>query len=551
MTRIGITGHQRLGDASATAWVRTAIHQVLGEHAGELVGVSSLAAGADQVFATLVLDRQGRLEAVQPFPGYRERSFAGDDDLRRYDRLIARAQVALLPRDGRSDEEAYLHAGTEVVARCELLVAVWNGAPASGLGGTADIVAHARERGRAMVILDPVRRTITRVGDVAPPARAAQLGDRELDAARQIGDPLVDAIVSEHLACHGPDAMRTAMRALFHTTGLPEDQPLVRSYLDAIGNMEIGDPGIIARGQRLFSLFGPEIFLVLGSCSLPLAFACGNGVQAIYRSRRLKDDPVRRLYDTAQMVSNVMQVGELAHGQIGWRSARKVRLIHTLVRHRVRHDQAAPWSSSWGTPVNQEDMAGTLLSFSVAVLHCLKNMGAQISRQEADSYVYAWSAVGRLLGVDEALLAWSEDEALALATRIGGRQLRATPEGKLLAHQLMAAVATLFPIPGYANSLTHYFLQNTAFGADVARVLELPDPDWTRALVAARAWQKRQVLKLLDIVPGARRRRSFLARRFVQNMLLARRPEGTPPFEVPDAFAKKWRLKPQPGQMQA
>ena len=543
MTSIGITGHQHLGDASATAWVRTAIDRVLGEHTGELVGVSSLAAGADQLFAALLLDRHGRLEAVLPFPGYRERSFAEPDDLRRYDRLVARVQVDVLPRDGRSDEEAYLCAGKEVVARCELLIAVWNGAPARGLGGTADIVAHARARGRAMVILDPVRRTIIREGDVVPPPRAAQLGDRELDRFRQIGDPLVDAVVSEHLACHGPEAMRAAMGTLFHSTGLPEGQPLVRSYLDALGDVNLGDSETILRGQQLFGLFGPEIFLVLGSCSLPLSFACGNGVQSIYRSRRLKDDPVRRLYDTAQMIINVMQDGELVPGGIGWRSARKVRLIHALVRYHVQQDPNAPWSSSWGVPVNQEDMAGTLLSFSVAVLHCLKNMGARISRSEADSYVHAWAAIGRLLGIDEALLAWTEDEALALATRIGGRQLRATPEGKLLAHQLMAAVATLFPIPGYANSLTYYFLQNTAFGADVARVLELPAPDWTRALVAARAWQKRQILKLLDVVPGGRRRRSFLARRFVQNMLLTRRPDGTPPFEVPDAFAKKWRLK--------
>ncbi|HEX7961973.1 MAG TPA: oxygenase MpaB family protein, partial [Terriglobales bacterium] len=173
----------------------------------------------------------------------------------------------------------------------------------------------------------------------------------------------------------------------------------------------------------------------------------------------------------------------------------------------------------------------------------LRSMGARISTAEADGYVYAWSAVGRLLGIDEALLTWNESEALPLATRIGARQLRATPEGKLLADQLMAAVATLFPIPGYANILAHYFLQNTVFGEDVARVLDLPKPDWTRALVAARAWQKRQILKLLDVVPSARRRRSFLARRFVQNMLLARRPDGTPPFEVPDAFARRWRMK--------
>lgn len=542
MTRIGITGHQELGDQSATAWVRTAINHVLGEHTGDLVGVSSLAAGADQVFAALVIDRRGRLEVVLPFPGYREWSFRDDEDRQRYDALIGRAQIEVLSRDGRSDEEAYLHAGAEVVARCDLLLAVWNGAPAGGLGGTADIVAYARDRKRAMIIVDPVRRAITRVGGGVAPASVVAIGNTELDAARQIGDPIVDPVVLQYLDVHGREALGAATGALFRMNGLPEDHPLVRSYFATVGELELGDPEIVARGQRLFALFGPEIFLVLGSCSLPLAFACGHGVQVIYRARRLKDDPVRRLYDTAQMVINVMQVGELARGRVGWRTAHKVRLIHALIRLQVQQDPAAPWSPSWGTPINQEDLAGTLLSFSVAVLHGLRSIGARISAEDADGYVHAWSAVGRLLGVDEALLAATEQDALILATRIGGRQIRATPEGALLAEQLMAAVATLFPVPGYANSLTHYFLRDTAFGADVARVLELPEPGWTRALVAARAWQKRQILKLLDIVPGARRRRSFLARRFVQNMILSRRPDGEPPFEVPEDFAKTWRV---------
>jgi hypothetical protein len=368
------------------------------------------------------------------------------------------------------------------------------------------------------------------------------LDHHALDAARRIGDPLIDPLVSEHAALHGPKAVKTVIGKLFRTSGLPTDDALVSAYGDTVGDVDLGDSAIIARGQQLFTLFGPEIFLVLGSCSLPLAFAAGNGVQVIFRARRLKDDPVRRLYDTAQMVINVMQVGELERGRTGWRTARKVRLIHGLIRWHVQQDAARPWSPAWGVPINQEDLAGTLLSFSVAVLHGLRAMGARIATRDGDAYVHAWSAVGRLLGVDEALLAATEAEATLLATRIGERQIRATPEGTQLAEQLMAAVATLFPIPGYANSLTHYFLSDTAFGQDVARVLGLPPPNWTRALVAARAWQKRQVLGLLDIVPGARQRRSFLARRFVQNMILARRPAGDPPFEVPEHLARRWRM---------
>ena len=542
MTRIGITGHQLLGDQPAVAWIRSAIDRVLGEHIGELVGVSCLAVGADQVFATLVLERGGALEVVLPFPEYRERGLSGDGDRQQYDRLIARGRVDILPRGGRSDEEAYLHVGIQVVSRCDVLVAVWNGSPAAGPGGTADVVSRARDCGRAVVIINPVQRIVTREGDAAGAACSTALGDRELDAARKIGDPIVDPIVAQYLAAHGPGALGDAMAALFRTPGLPEDHPLVHDYLRVLGDLEIGTPSTVVRGQQLFALFGPEIFLILGSCSLPLAFAAGNGVQVIFRARRLKDEPVRRLYDTAQMIINVMQVGELVRGKLGWRTACKVRLIHALIRQHVQLDPKAPWSERWGTPINQEDQAGTLLSFSVAVLHGLRRMGARISTEDADSYVHAWSAIGRLLGIDEALLAGTEQEALALAARIGGRQFRATTEGKLLACQLMKAVATLFPLRGYANSLTHFFLQDTAFGENVAQLLDLPRPDWTRVLVAARASQKRQILYLLSLVPGARRRRSFLARRFVQRMILFKHPDGRIPFEVPEVFTRSWRL---------
>lgn len=549
MIRIGITGHQHLGDEPAAAWVRTALDRVLGEHVGELVGVSSLAVGADQVFAELVLDRRGALEAVLPFPEYRERSFARDEDRRAYDRLLDRARVVSLEREGRSDEEAYLHAGREVVARSDVLVAVWDGAPARGLGGTADVVAHARAQGRALIVIDPVRREVTRAGDPAQPASAQTLGDGELDAARKIGDPIVDRVVLEHLAAHGARSLGEVTGALFRTKGLPKDHPLVAACLGALGDVELGDPEIITRGQRLFALFGPEILLVLGTCSLPLAFAAGNGVQAVYRARRLKDDPVRRLYDTAQMIVNVMQVGELARGKLGWRTAVKVRLIHALMRRHVQSEPARPWLDGWGTPINQEDLAGTLLSFSAAALRGLRRMGVKLSKEEADSYIYAWSAVGRLLGVDEALLVGTEKEALRLANHIGRRQICATPEGRALAEQLMTALAKLFLLPGYANSLAHFFLEDTAFGRNIAEVLALPAPDWTKSVIAARAWQKRKLLVLLNVVPGAHRRRSYLARRFVQRMILLRRPRGACPFEIPDDLTRTWRVRRAPAPM--
>ena len=45
--------------------------------------------------------------------------------------------------------------GRAVVDRSSVLVAVWDGQPSRGLGGTADVVAYARERGVPVEVIWP------------------------------------------------------------------------------------------------------------------------------------------------------------------------------------------------------------------------------------------------------------------------------------------------------------------------------------------------------------------------------------------------------------
>ena len=54
-----------------------------------------------------------------------------------------------------STVQAHLTAGQAVVDRSERLVAVWDGKPARGIGGTADIVSYARQKGVPVVVLWP------------------------------------------------------------------------------------------------------------------------------------------------------------------------------------------------------------------------------------------------------------------------------------------------------------------------------------------------------------------------------------------------------------
>lgn len=151
--RVGVTGHQDI-PPQALEYVMRGANDVLDRLKDELVGVSSVAAGADQLFASLVLERGGRLELVLPCRRY-EQTFSDPEDLRNFRVVLERAASVETLNFEEPSEEAYLAAGRRVVDLSEMLLAIWDGQPARGKGGTADIVEYARSRTTRLEILWP------------------------------------------------------------------------------------------------------------------------------------------------------------------------------------------------------------------------------------------------------------------------------------------------------------------------------------------------------------------------------------------------------------
>lgn len=170
MTAIGMTGHQGL-TPNTEALVARAIAKEL-DGVPELVGITSLAEGADQLFANYVLAVDGPLVVILPAADY-VTTFSNEDARMQYERLLAHAvEVVQMPYET-SSEEAYWAAGRRVVERCDRLLAVWNGKPAGGLGGTADVVMYARELGRPTTVIWPVG--ARRISDLPAPIDPAGL----------------------------------------------------------------------------------------------------------------------------------------------------------------------------------------------------------------------------------------------------------------------------------------------------------------------------------------------------------------------------------------
>jgi hypothetical protein len=147
--RIGVTGHRDLTPETACL-VAGAFDRHLAERP-DVVGLSCLAEGADVLFAWAVLRRGGALEAIVPSAEHRGRR----DDVAEYDRLLERAATVTrlpYPEDGPA---ALMAASLVLVERSDLLLAVWDGRPARGLGGTADVVEYARRAGVPVTVIWP------------------------------------------------------------------------------------------------------------------------------------------------------------------------------------------------------------------------------------------------------------------------------------------------------------------------------------------------------------------------------------------------------------
>jgi hypothetical protein len=134
--------------------VKAALGETINQYpALGLVAVSCIADGPDAWFAQAVLNHGGKLEVVVPAQTYRES--LPEWHHATYDDLISRASEVHDTGLAESDSTAHM-AGSEIlVGLTDELIAVWDGQPARGYGGTADVVSYARSTGVPVRVLWP------------------------------------------------------------------------------------------------------------------------------------------------------------------------------------------------------------------------------------------------------------------------------------------------------------------------------------------------------------------------------------------------------------
>jgi hypothetical protein len=177
---IGVTGHRNIAvnNARLRATVLRELLQLQRSAPGRrAVVLSCLAEGADRLVARIAIDQlKAELVAILPMPlrDYR-RDFHDVASRREFDALLGAATRRVTVADegvraeaARDGERArrYARAGAWLVQRSDVLLAIWDGKPERGIGGTAQIV-------RWMLSGSIPRRYVWRApGDEPAPPRA-------------------------------------------------------------------------------------------------------------------------------------------------------------------------------------------------------------------------------------------------------------------------------------------------------------------------------------------------------------------------------------------
>jgi hypothetical protein len=160
---VGFSGHRQLTDPAAVAKAVTATLETLRREArGEWVAVSSVATGGDQLFVAQARALGLSWHAILPLP---KAEFARDfspEEWNTVEQTLAQAEHIRVITENGTREDAYLDCGMETVNGCDVLLAVWDGDPARGKGGTADVVEYARSLGKPVIIIDPASRAARR-----------------------------------------------------------------------------------------------------------------------------------------------------------------------------------------------------------------------------------------------------------------------------------------------------------------------------------------------------------------------------------------------------
>ncbi|OBF81207.1 hypothetical protein A5791_06075 [Mycobacterium sp. 852002-51163_SCH5372311] len=236
---------------------------------------------------------------------------------------------------------------------------------------------------------------------------------RRLGERLTVGDEPMDRLV-EWMASAGMEQMRPLFdRALNEgIANVPEAPDPLRDFFVGVEAVpDWVDARKLRRGQRALRRGGADGMYVARDVSLLGGYQFSEFNKTLLRTGALEKGSNKRFAETMQWAMDVISDGGLAPLAVGYRSTLRVRLIHALVRRYV--SAMADWrADEWGLPVNQTDMAATLVGALIAPPVGAIGMGIVPTPRDLEAIAHLTRYVGWLIGVQDEWLPHSFRDAM-------------------------------------------------------------------------------------------------------------------------------------------
>lgn len=305
-----------------------------------------------------------------------------------------------------------------------------------------------------------------------------------------VGDPLADAVAEALRDVPRDERERHVARALAGERPLGQPESLTRLVQHASALPLWVDLARATRGGAAVLKKGLVGSAVLTYRSLIAGYASPAGNKPLALSGRLTQYAGRRLAETGRFVQHLTQPNGVAPFSRGWVSVLRVRLMHAQMR-RLLLTTTEYRVADWGLPINQADMAATILLFSQVLVDGLRSLGLAVSREEAEDVLHLWRVVAFLIGVDPELHCATEPEAQTLWALTQSTHEPPDADSVALAKALLELPAAQAKTPlarlrARQTVPVAYGLSRFLLGDELADQLQLPKTPWRFAGPALR-----------------------------------------------------------------
>jgi hypothetical protein len=300
-----------------------------------------------------------------------------------------------------------------------------------------------------------------------------------LESKRQVGDAFADETIRAVLSSDSPEHVNGMFQLIRgNMQKLPDGMhPQLKAYFEETAVLpDWADEDMLRFGQQVYLQHGLFIGMLLFYKSLPECYTGAKGAEVLLKSARLneksgtQDHFSRRLAETGLFIYQAMAPKGFSEDGMGIRAVQKIRLIHAVIRTFVKKEG---WDTeSLGEPINQEDMAGTLMAFSALVLEGLEILGVEFDDVQVESYIHCWRVIGYIMGVEKDLIPVNATDALALGHAVIDHQKAHSGAGVSLTQALIAFCDRKAPF--FVKKDFHRLMMTDLMGEELSLMLGLP-----------------------------------------------------------------------------